>query len=251
MSLSDQSENMAARISSWSKFEMEPLDSASLPRQKGEPDFTSFHTGEEKEAEFVPLEQCTGNNKQRKEAGDIVKQAQEKAGLLEQEAYEKGFAQGEKDGLDLGEKKAVKVIENLENLFNEISRLKGNMVTRYEKEILELIFAIAGKVIHRQIGFDETVVKETVTKALYLATDKSKIVLKVSPQDFEYIESVRPEFFTQYSELKSLTVTHDPSITRGGCLLETPYGDVDARVETQLEKICQCLEEVFERKQDG
>jgi flagellar assembly protein FliH len=242
---------MAAPTSSWSKFEMEPLDSASLPPEKGAPDFTSLHAGVEKGAEFIPLEQSTGEHKEREQAVDIVKQAQEKAGLLEQEAYEQGFVQGEKDGLDLGEKKAVKVIENLENLCNEISRLKENLVTRYEEEILELIFAIAGKVIHCRMGFDEKFVRETVTKALHLATDKSKIVLKVSPQDFEYIETLRPEFFTQHNELKSLTVTQDPSITRGGCLLETPYGDVDGRVETQLEKICQCLEEVFERKRDG
>jgi len=46
-----------------------------------------------------------------------------------------------------------------------------------------------------------------------------------------------------------MIVTSDPSITRGGCFLETPYGDVDARVETQLEKIYQSLEGV--RDKDG
>ena len=43
----------------------------------------------------------------------------------------------------------------------------------------------------------------------------------------------------------------DESITRGGCFLETPCGDVDARVETQLEKVYQCLEAVFAGKADG
>jgi hypothetical protein len=39
-------------------------------------------------------------------------------------------------------------------------------------------------------------------------------------------------------------VTSDPCISRGGCLLETPYGDVDATLETRLEKIYQAVEGV-------
>ena len=77
---------------------------------------------------------------------------------------------------------------------------------------------------------------------------KSKIILRVNPEDFEYIERLRPEFFARFEELKSITATSDPSITRGGCFLETPYGDVDARVETQLERIYKSLEASFDGK---
>ncbi len=87
--------------------------------------------------------------------------------------------------------------------------------------------------------------------ALKLAAEKSKTTLRVNPEDCDYVEELRPEFFAAVKELKALTVTSDPSITRGGCLLESPYGDVDARIETQLEKIHQCLEQAFaERKND-
>jgi len=125
-----------------------------------------------------------------------------------------------------------------------MSNLRKEILQQYERQILELIFSIAKKIIHHQIGSDEKAIEDTVLKALHLAFEKSKIALRVNPEDFDYVERLRPEFFAKFKELKSIVVTSDPSITRGGCFLETPYGDVDARIETELEMIYQCLEGV-------
>ncbi len=253
--MSNHSEKIAEGKKSWTEFEMESFEPLSLTEKPARPlinrgaggkdkaDFISLHIGDGEKGDFIPLEQGEDNYKKRQEAEDILKDAHKKVALLEQEAYEKGFAQGEKDGLELGEKKAIKVIENIENLFLEISHLKKEILKQYEKEILELIFAIAKKIIHDQITLDEKAIKNTVFKALNLTAEKSEIVLRVNPEDFDFVERLRPEFFTKFNELKSIMVTSDPSITRGGCFLETSYGDVDATVETRLEKIYQSLEE--------
>lgn len=246
--MSDNSKEIAEEGETWARFEMESLESPSLSRETDKPDFISLQVGGEKKPDFIPLEHSGDNYKKRKEAEDIVKKAQEKGALLEREAYEKGFAQGEKDGLDLGEKKALKVVENIENFFTEMSNLRKEILKQYERQILELIFSIAKKIIHHQIGSDEKAIEDTVLKAVHLAVEKSKIALRVNPEDFDYVERLRPEFFAKFKELKSIVVTSDPSITRGGCFLETPYGDVDARIETELEMIYQCLEEAYNEK---
>ncbi len=242
--MSNNSKKKTEEGKSWTRYEMESFESPSLPREKDKTNFVSLQTGGEKKADFISLEEGGDNYKKRRQAEDILEGAREKSGFIEREAYEKGFAQGEKDGLELGEKKGLKVIENIENLFIEINHLKKEILKQYEKETFNLILAIAKKIIHNQIRLDEEAIKETVLKALYLASEKSKITLRVNPEDFDYVERLRPEFFTRFKELKSIIVTSDPSITRGGCFLETPYGDVDARVETQLEKIYQSLEGV-------
>lgn len=230
---------------SWTKFEMESFESSPLPRKMDNSEFVPLQGKGAKETEFIPLEEGGGIFEKKKEAEDILKEAQERASLVEKEGYEKGFAQGEKDGLELGEKKATKVIENIENLLMEVSHKKKEMIKQYEREILELIFAMVKKIIHRQIKRDEKVVKETIFEAVHFAAKKSRIILKVNPEDFDYVERLRPEFFSKFKELKSIMVTSDPSITRGGCFCETSYGDVDARIETHLEKIYQSLEGAF------
>lgn len=197
----------------------------------------------EKDSEFIPIASGSYNQKTGIAHENSVKDAQGKASLLEQEAYEKGFAQGERDGLELGEKKAAKFVDKIESLFMESIPLKDEIIKQYENEILGLIFAIAGKIVHHQIEFDESTVKDTILNALKLSVQKSKIVIRVNPEDYDIVEKLRPDIFTKFNEVKSIIVSSDQSISRGGCFLETPGGDVDARVEAQLEKIRQSLEE--------
>jgi flagellar assembly protein FliH len=248
--LSSQSKDLA-KDKAWANYEMDSFEPASLKGQMRGTGISSPQMGGKEGADFVPLENTTDHHKKRKEIEDILREAQEKASVLEREAYEKGFAQGEKDGVELGQRKALKLVENIEKLLRSMDSLRQEILAHYEQEIVELVFAIAQKVIHRNIRSDDTAIQGAVLSALNLAAEKSKATLRVNPEDFDYVEELRPEFFAAVKELKALTITSDPSITRGGCLLESPYGDVDARVETQLDKIHQCLEQAFaERKDD-
>lgn len=260
MSLFNDSEKTAKRKRPWTEFEMEqfepplltkshahphpdPLDSGG-GEKKDKDAFISLPQGEKERGDFISLHEGEDNHTKRKEAEDILKEAKKRVDLLEQEAYEKGFAQGEKDGLELGEKKAIKMIENMENLFIEIGHLRKDILKQHEREILELIFAITKKIIHDQAGLNEDNIKNTVFQALDLTAVKNEIILKINPEDCDLIEALRPSLFTTFKELKSITVTSDPCISRGGCLLETPHGDVDATLETRLEKIYQAVEGV-------
>ena len=170
---------------------------------------------------------------------------EERTSLIEQEAYDKGFAQGEKDGLELGEIKARKLVQNLENLMAEIANLKGELVKRYEKEIIEMVFAIARKVVYAQLNFEEKAIRGPIFRALELTAEKRDITLKINPDDLDYAESLRPELFSRFQGLKTIMVTSDPAIKRGGCKLETNSGDVDATIETQLEMIHQHLQDAY------
>ena len=250
MSLYKNSDNESAQLKSWTKYHMKFLEHDELVDKKDDYGFISLQAGELERGEFVPVEGYPDRQNKRKMGEGETSDAQENVSLIEQDAYEKGFVQGEKDGFELGERKANKVIENIEKLFDEMSTLKQEVLKQHEKEILDLTFAIAEKIVHRVTRFNEGGVKEAVFNALSLAIEKSKIVLNVNPEDYDYIEELRPDLCKKYKELKSIIVGSDPSITRGGCFLETPYGDIDARIETQLEKIYQCLTDTFNEKEN-
>ena len=97
----------------------------------------------------------------------------------------------------MGEKKALKVIENVENLLIEMNRFKLDILKRHEKEILEIIFAIAEKIIHYQIDASDEIIKESIIQALRLTVDKSQVVLRVNPEDYDYVEKLRPDLFSK------------------------------------------------------
>ena len=229
----------------WTPFKMDDFESVFSKRKKVDIAFVPLEKDRGKEKNFYTLGQTEDIQEVSREADNNIKNANENTADLEKEAYDKGFAQGEKDGLELGNRKALKIIENIENLFIEMNQIKKEVIKYHEKEILEIIFSIATKIIHCKLESNDKIIKDTVLEALDLTVEKSKLVLKVNPEDLDYIEKLRPEIFDRFKEIKSIMVTPDPSITRGGCFLETPYGAVDARVEARLEKIYQSLEGIL------
>ena len=246
MSLSKNIRKSTGKEESWHKYEMESFEPYKLQKQGRENNFVSLNTGEGERSNFVPLEAWENADSKKEETEDDLLGIQENISSIEQEAYEKSFAQGEKDGFEFGEKKAIKVAENIENLFNEMVSLKHDISKQYEREIIDLIFAVAEKIVHHEVRSKESVIKNAIFEALELAIEKSKVVFNVNPDDYDYVEKLRPELFNQNKGLKSIVVTSDPGVSRGGCYLETPYGNIDATIESKLEKIYQCLQESAE-----
>ena len=246
MSLSKNIRNPSGKEESWHKYEMESFEPYALQQQKRENDFVSLDPGEGKRTNFVPLAAWESDDTKKENNEDNELGMQEKISGIEQEAYEKSFAQGEKDGFEFGEKKSIKIAENIEKLFNEMVNLKHEVSKQYEREIIDLIFAVAEKIVHHEVRSKESVIKNAIFEALEAAVEKSKVVFNVNPDDYDYVEKLRPELFKQNKGLKSIVVTSDPAVSRGGCYLETPYGNIDATIESKLDKIYQCLRESVE-----
>jgi flagellar assembly protein FliH len=246
MSLSKNLRKSTGKEESWHKYEMESFEPYELQKQERKNDFVSLDTWVGERSRFVPLQTLGNTDGDKEETEDGLLGMQENISSIEQEAYEKSFAQGEKDGYELGEKKAIKVLENIENLFNEMVSLKHDVLRQYEKEIIDLIFAVAEKIVNHEVRSSESVIKNAIFEALELAVEKSKVVFNVNPDDYDYVEKLRPELFNQNKGLKSIVVTSDPGVSRGGCYLETPYGNIDATIESKLEKIYQCLQDSVE-----
>ncbi|MEJ2657234.1 MAG: FliH/SctL family protein, partial [Desulfobacterales bacterium] len=111
-----------------------------------------------------------------------------------------------------------------------------------EKEILDLIFAIVEKIVYHEVRRDDTAIKEVIFNALEMAVEKSKVIFNVHPDDYDYVEKLRPNLLHHNKEIKSVVVTSDPAISRGGCFLETSRGNIDATIESRLENIYQCFQ---------
>lgn len=247
MSSSDKKEFKSQTGRTWTKLEMKALGSPEAFPQARKADFSPATSDLPAErSAFIPFPKG-GQRSLREEAERILRKAEERASHLEIEAYEKGFAQGEKDGFELGTKKAMKAIENMEVLLRSLSQMRGDIIRQQEREILNLIFSVLKKILHDQMVLDEKVIRETVLQALALATDRSAVSIRLNPEDCASVENLKPDFFSKIKEMRTLKVVQDPSIQKGGCLLETPCGNVDARIDTQLECIQQSLDETFEQ----
>ncbi len=180
-------------------------------------------------------------------AEEVINEAKKKVDLIERDAYEKGFTQGEKDGLEIGGKRVDKILEKIEQVLQEVVKYKKTFMAKCEEEALGLIQRIAEKVVHGLARADHEIVRKNIYEAFRLVADCSEVTVRISHEDMDYVKELRPEFFDRINGLKSITMESDPSITPGGCYMETAFGDVDGRLETQLEKIAAAMENSFKQ----
>jgi vacuolar-type H+-ATPase subunit E/Vma4 len=80
-----------------------------------------------------------------------------------------------------------------------------------------------------------------IIEALRVVPEPVHVQIAVSPKDYEYIETVKEDFFSSVQALKDVSVTPDPAIHPGGCHVRTKFGEVDATLESRLEAIRECL----------
>lgn len=128
-----------------------------------------------------------------------------------------------------------RAIELLSNYAKLLSSEKEELISKYEKEVVDLAFEIAGKILGRELQERPESIKEIAHTALQQVIDCRKISVRVNPSDLSYLQTLRADLAGQLSQDASFELISDVSITSGGCVVDTEKGSLDARIESQLE----------------
>ena len=171
------------------------------------------------------------------QAEAIVQQAQLKAAAVEKEAYEKGYCEGEKAGKEVGEKMVEALLKQYAQTLEELTGLRKQVLTLAEREVVRLSLEIAKKVVKREVTIDEEVILTLVKVALSRLGEESPMTLRVNPRDYQFLVRYRSNQGTSSVLHEGIKLVEDPLISRGGCLIETESGIIDARVEEQFREV--------------
>jgi flagellar assembly protein FliH len=155
--------------------------------------------------------------------------------LLEAKAYENGFLQGEKSGQEIAEKKHEAVIKQYSDTILEVGKFRSSLYAQVEREVVKLAVEVAKKIIHREINADPDVIQTLVRVSLSHVAEKSAVTVHLNPADYSYLLERRAEF--SQSEEREIVLLADKSIERGGCLIQTECGDIDARIEEKFREV--------------
>lgn len=108
-----------------------------------------------------------------------------------------------------------------------------------ERDVVELALGVAAKILGREVERGAAV--DIVAQALSAVRRARRVRVRISPLDAESVRAREPELAARLAQGAGLDLCEDPSIARGGCLVETENGVVDARLETQLEALRRAL----------
>ncbi|MDP2688961.1 MAG: FliH/SctL family protein [Deltaproteobacteria bacterium] len=155
---------------------------------------------------------------------------------LEREAYEKGFRAGEKAGFEFGRQKAEVLFSGLAKIIEEIAAYKERLYKPCVREMTELSLAMARKVVQRELELQNDTVLTCVSAALKSVVAGGDITIKVNPTDLELIRQNKGELLKYGDGIKSVSIEGSDDISRGGCLIDTRFGEVDATVDSVMEE---------------
>ncbi len=154
---------------------------------------------------------------------------------------EEAYLQGKDEGQQEIRLQFDKSLEMLAKGIEEISQLRSTLLQNSTQDMLRLVLSIARQVIHCEVSLNRELVLTTIDKALRAAVRCDHYHIKVHPDDLALVIDKKPLFIASINGLESITAEGDPQIARGGCLVESDLGAVDATIEGQLDEIRRTL----------
>lgn len=156
-------------------------------------------------------------------------------------AFEDGRKNGIEQGRDLRTQELKAEVDLLSKMSQELQIAKSGMLTNAEEDILRLAVSIARKILQVEPQLNYDVVRKVVRVALEKMVDKSWVNIHLNPEDIHLVERELTDIVSSFKDLSKVSLQEDAMVDRGGCLIETRSGFIDARLETQLQKISEKL----------
>ena len=192
-----------------------------------------------------------------KEVADLqVALRQQKAAAAA--AVQQAYAKGKKEGTDQGKTEGVaattakyeKRIDELQTHLSEVlhsfEAAKRSAVFNAEHLLLQLSLAMVNKIIGREVAADPSIILNAIKRALSYIGHREKMVIRVAPGDLETV-SQRKDFWIPVGErLEDITIEADERLHRGGCIIESNSGLVDARLGVQFSELAGILDKAWQ-----
>lgn len=174
-----------------------------------------------------------GRAKQR-EAESLVlhDQAMARAAEVERDAYHKGYQQGEQAGLEMGQAKMAPMLAEISALLMAIRDAHGQVVEANRSQLVELACAVATRLLHRELEQSPDQIMTTLEEVLGLIGQDQRVKLRLSQVDFQHLLNHQNQIPALSHLGDRVTFEIDPQMVRGGCLVQTSTGQIDATIET-------------------
>jgi len=183
--------------------------------------------------------------KAEEEAQKIIAAANLKAAEIEKEirqsldaeckdAKDKGREEGHKAGFTEGKAEVDRLIERTHVVLERAQDKRGEILGETEKEIIDLVLLISRKVIKIISENQRNVIISNVVQALRKVRTKGNVIIRVNLADLNLTTEHKQEFIKQLEGAQSIQIMEDTSVDPGGCIIETDFGEIDARISSQL-----------------
>jgi len=182
------------------------------------------------------------------EAERIIAQAEAKVKDMEieirqtlenekKDAREQGKTEGKTEGYADGKAEVDRLIQRTQVVLERAQDKRADILKETEKEIVNLVLLIARKVIKVISENQRNIIIANVIEALRKVKAKGNILIKVNLTDLQLATEHKQSFISMMEGAQSINIVEDSSVDKGGCIIETDFGEIDARIASQLAEL--------------
>jgi flagellar assembly protein FliH len=176
-------------------------------------------------------------------SAQIVAEAHAQAHQIEAQARDAGFEAGRLEGIRHAQAEVETALAAIAAAAAGLDAVRDAETERIERRAVELAISLAERIVHGALDADPERINDVVAGALRRIIDRDRLTIEVCPDD---LESVRAWCDAQ-TELDGarVDVRAERRVPRGGCVVRTVDGEIDARVSEQLESARAVMRELL------
>ncbi len=175
-------------------------------------------------------------------AAERERAALEELEVLRRDAFEAGRAAER----DRAEERVRGELERLGGAWAEIERFRADLSRRYTAELVDLAFEVAAKVVAAELEREPGRWEEMIRRGIRRSLDRERVRVRVGEALARALEGRAAALREGLSDVKALEVVADPALGPLECVIETPGGEVDLGVDTQLATLREAVAEAAE-----
>lgn len=158
-----------------------------------------------------------------------------------QAAHAAGFDQGRKEGKQEVLTQSKPALESFQAMLSDFEHAKVEIFKANEEFLIHMVHQLAKAVILRELKEDSDYTKRLVLHILDRVGTRENVKIFVSEKVFSAAEQLKEGLAQSLGELKNVSVELDSDLTNRGCRVETDFGEVDAKIDNQIQNIAQTL----------
>ena len=163
-------------------------------------------------------------------AAGLLAQAQAEADQLREAARAEGYEAGRAEALAA----LSPALEALQTSVAAAHEERLAAADQLEVHAVDLALYLAEKILSASLAVQPDRVVEAVRGALRGIVERERVTVLVHPEDLELVREAMDELRATLGGIEHCEVQAERRVSRGGAIVRTQDGDVDARVETKL-----------------
>jgi len=159
---------------------------------------------------------------------------------LEQAAYERGRRDAEKALSEQLIQQRGEMLELQQGVLNSLHNAVPQLVRESEQALIDLALEVAQKIV-AGIPISQELIEGAIHEAVAQIEQNTEITIQLNPEDLALLKKHESPIFKGLPNADTLRFNASADVTRGGCIVHTRFGLIDARRETKVAQLRKSL----------